>query len=139
MSDVITIRNARVLDRGVELKQSKKGDDYAEFTIMWSTSKKNRQTGEYENGPTKFVRVMLFGFEAKDVAAAVNGGDRVDVTGKIEHNPWTNKNGEEKDSWDLLAERVTLPVPRAGQGQQLQQQQQFGGGFNAAVNDSVPF
>lgn len=135
--DVITIRNARVTDKGVELKQSKKGDDYAEFTIMWSTSKKNRQTGEYENGPTKFVRTMLFGFEAKDVAAGVNGGDRVDVTGKIEHNPWTNKNGEEKDSWDLIADRVTLPVPRAGQGFQ-QQQQSFGGGFNAA-GDEAPF
>lgn len=126
MADSIIIRNARVLDKGVELKQSKKGDDYAEFTIMWSTNKKNRQTGETEFGPTKFVRVKLFGFEAKDVAAAINGGDRVDVSGRIEHTPWTTKDGEERDSWDLMADRVTLPVPRVGNGGQKP------GGFGSA-------
>ncbi|WP_312802428.1 single-stranded DNA-binding protein [Corynebacterium variabile] len=136
--DVITIRNARVTDKGVELKTSNAGKEFASLTIMWGTSKKNRQTGEYENGPTKFVRVTVLGFDAKDIAAAINGGDRIDVTGSIEHTTWTTKEGEERDSWDLLAERVTLPVPRAGQGFQ-QPQQSFGGGFNATVAESAPF
>lgn len=138
--DVITIRNARVTHKGVELKTSKSGKEFASLTVMWSTSKKDRQTGEYEYGPTKFVRVTVLGFDAKDVAAAVNGGDRIDVTGSIEHTTWTTKEGDEWDSWDLIAERVALPVPRAGQGVQ-QPQQSFGahqgGGFDAG--DSVPF
>jgi hypothetical protein len=62
----------------------------------------------------------------------------VDVTGSIEHTTYTSNQGEERDSWDLLAERVTLPVPRAGQssfggGASAHQ----GGGFDAG--DSVPF
>ena len=135
--DVITIRNARITDPGVELKTSKAGKEFASLTVMWSTNKKNRQTGEPEFGPTKFVRVTVLGFDAQDIASSLNGGDRVDVTGSIEHTTFTKKDGSEGDSWVLLAERVTLPVPRSGQGSQPQQQ--FGGGFNAAVNDSVPF
>ena len=85
---------------------------------MWSTNKKSRQTGEMEYGTTKFVRVTVLGFDAQDIATAVNGGDRVDVTGSIEHTTFTKKDGSEGDSWDLLAERVTLPVPRGGNGGQ---------------------
>lgn len=116
--DQLTIRNARITDPGVELKTSKAGKEYANFTVMWGTSKKNRDTGGYENGPTKFVRVTVLGFDAQDIASALNGGDRVDVTGSIEHTTFTKKDGSEGDSWDLLAERVTLPVPRGGNGGQ---------------------
>lgn len=137
--DVITIRNARITDQGVEMKTSKAGKEFASLTVMWSTNKKNRQTGDMEYGPTKFVRVTVLGFDAQDIASSLNGGDRVDVTGSIEHTTFTKKDGSEGDSWDLLAERVTLPVPRSGQGSQPQQQfgARQGGGFDAG--DSVPF
>ncbi|MDN6706925.1 single-stranded DNA-binding protein [Corynebacterium glyciniphilum] len=138
--DVITIRNARITDPGVELKTSKAGKEYASLTVMWSTNKKNRQTGETEFGPTKFVRVTVLGFDAQDIAAAVNGGDRVDVTGSIEHTTFTKKDGSEGDSWDLLAERVTLPVPRGGNGGQKSGGfggQSQGGGFGGS--EDAPF
>lgn len=138
--DQLTIRNARVTDQGVELKTSKAGKEFASLTVMWSTNKKNRQTGEMEYGPTKFVRVTVLGFDANDIAASVNGGDRVDVTGSIEHTTFTKKDGAEGDSWDLLAERVTLPVPRGGNGGQKSGGfggQSQGGGF--AVTEDAPF
>ena len=136
--DVITIRNARITDPGVELKTSKAGKEYASLTVMWSTNKKNRQTGETEFGPTKFVRVTVLGFDAQDIASSLNGGDRVDVTGSIEHTTFTKKDGSEGDSWDLLAERVTLPVPRGGNGGQKS------GGFGASpaadpFSEQAPF
>ena len=50
MADRITIENVRVTDKGVELKQSSTGKDFAQFTAMWSSGRKNRQTGEREVG-----------------------------------------------------------------------------------------
>lgn len=125
MPDKITIENAKVTDKGVETKTSSGGKDYASFTIMWSSSRKNQQTGDREYGPTKFVNVRLFGFAANDVAANVHGGDRVNVTGSLDHFEWQSDNGP-KDQWGMFAESVTLPVPRAGQGAPQQQGQQFG-------------
>lgn len=137
MSDRITIENARVTDKGVELKQSQSGKDYAQFTIMWSSTRKNRQTGEAEYGPTKFVTVRVFGFSAKDVAAAVQPGDRVNVTGSIEHFEWASQQGP-KDDWGMFAESVTKPLPRAQQQNAHQDPwgSQYQGGFGQDTGSS---
>lgn len=126
--DKITIENARVTDKGVELKQSSTGKDFAQLTIMWSSSRKNRQTGEREYGETKFVTVRVFGFAAQDIAAGINPGDRVNVTGSIEHFVWQSQGGP-KDDWSIFADSVTLPVPRAQGGGGFQQQAPQQAGF----------
>lgn len=130
----IEIDNAKLTDQGVELKTSSGGKEYASFTVMWSSSRKDRNTGDREFGPTKFVRVMAFGFQAGDIAASVNGGDRVNVAGNLDHFMWSSQNGE-KDDWTMFADSVSLPVPRLQQGgnsggwnnQQTPQQQSQGG------------
>lgn len=128
MADRITIENARVGKDGVELKQSSTGKDYAQFTAMWSSGRKNRQTGDREFGPTKFVTVRVFGFTARDVAASIKPGDRVNVTGNVEHFTWAAQDGP-RDDWSIFAESVTLPVPRAQGGGDFQQQAPQQGGF----------
>ena len=146
MADRITIENVRVTDKGVELKQSSTGKDFAQFTAMWSSSRKSRQTGEREYGPTKFVTVRMFGFGARDVAAAVKAGDRVNVTGTVEHFEWMSQGGP-KDDWSIFAESVTLPLPRAQQGNFQQPAPQQGdpwggapqGGFSQIKDEPAPF
>lgn len=131
MSDLITIENAMITKKGIERKTTKSGKDYAEFTIMWSSYRKD-QSGNGENGPTKFVRVRVGGFEAENLLAAVGAGDRVNVTGRIEHFEWSSQQGVQ-DDWGMWWASVSLPVPRAQQGQQqggFQGQQQGNrGGF----------
>lgn len=136
MADKITLENVKVGKDGVELKVSSQGKEYAQFTAMWSSGRKG-QNGQREYGPTKFVKVMVFGFKAPDVAANVQAGDFVNVSGSVEHFEWQSQNGP-RDDWSIFAESVTLPVPRAqqqgGQGgwnnqPQQQPQQQSRGGF----------
>lgn len=132
MADKISIESAKVTDKGVELKTSNAGKEYAAFTVMWSSGRKNRDSGEREYGPTKFLNVKVFGYAAADVAANVHPGDRVNVSGNLEHFEWQSQNGP-KDDWSLFAESVSLPVPRAQQGGGQQPQSQFGqpqGGYN---------
>lgn len=135
MSDLITIENAMITKKGLERKVTKSGKDYVEFTIMWSSYRKDQQ-GTGESGPTKFVRVRVGGFEAQNLLAAVGAGDRVTVTGRIEHFEWNSQQGTQ-DDWGMWWASVSLPVPRAqqkggyGQGNQQggSQGQQSRGGF----------
>ncbi|WP_066584629.1 single-stranded DNA-binding protein [Corynebacterium provencense] len=98
------------------------GNQYAEFTVMESSSRKD-QAGQWENGPTIFIRCRVHGYAAQDVYAALMGGvDRVDVKGDLEHFLWQSQQGP-KDTWDIGFARVSLPVPRT-------QQQSQGGGWS---------
>lgn len=142
MADKITLENVKVGKDGVELKVSSQGKEYAQFTAMWSSGRKG-QNGQREYGPTKFVKVMLFGFKAGDLAAGVRAGDLVNVSGSVEHFTWESQNGP-RDDWSVFAESVTLPVPRVQQGQggwnNQQQPQQRGqqpatGGFSQPKGD----
>ena len=117
----ITIEGAKVTDQGVEMKHSSGGKEYASFTVMWSSSRKDRNTGDREYGPTKFVRVMVFGFQAGDIAANVKGGDRVNVSGNLDHFEWMSQDGP-RDDWSLFADSVSLPVPRAGMHERVNSQ-----------------
>ena len=117
----IMIENVKVQDRGVELKTSNSGKEYAQFTAMWSSSRKDRNGQGKEFGPTKFVRVMVFGFQAGDIAANVKGGDRVTISGTIEHFEWQSNQGP-KDDWTIFADSVSLPVPRAGMHERVNSQ-----------------
>ena len=110
--DTITINNAKVTDKGVELKTSKQGKQYAQLTVMWSSTRKS-QDGSTEYGPTKFINVFVRGYEAENVAAHVHAGDRVNVTGTVQHFEWQSNNGP-KDDWSITGS-VSLPVPRAQQ------------------------
>lgn len=131
MADKITLENVKVGKDGVEFKRSSQGKDYAQFTAMWSSGRKG-QNGQREYGPTKFVKVLVFGFKAQDVAANVQAGDFVNVSGSVEHFEWQAQTGP-RDDWSIFAESVTLPVPRAqqqgGWNNQPQQGQQSRGGF----------
>lgn len=115
MADKITIENAKVGKDGVQMKTSKAGKEYAAFTVMWSSSRKSMSGQGRDYGPTKFVNVKVFGFAAADVVASVQAGDRVNVSGNVEHFVWESNNGP-KDDWSMFAESVTLPMPRAQQG-----------------------
>lgn len=113
--DTITINRARVTDKGVEMRTSKNGNEYASLTVMWSSSRKDK-AGQTEYGPTKFIKVTVTGFEAKDVFANIRPGDRVNVTGRIQHFEWQSDKGPQ-DDWSILG-TVSLPVPYASDNQQ---------------------
>ena len=69
--DTITINRARVTDKGVEMRTSKNGNQYASLTVMWSSSRKDKAGGT-EYGPTKFVKVTVTGYEADRKSTRLN-------------------------------------------------------------------
>lgn len=121
--------------QAIQLKTSKSGKTYAQFTVMESSSRPD-QGGQREYGPTKFVTCRVFGFDAENLAAAVQGGvDRVNVEGDLTHFEWQSDQGP-RDDWSMFVSDVSLPLPRAQQGQQgggnFGGQQQGGSPWDAA-------
>lgn len=122
--------------QAIQLKTSKSGKTYAQFTVMESSSRPD-QGGGREYGPTKFVTCRVFGFDAENLHAAVMGGvDRVNVEGDLTHFEWQSDQGP-RDDWSMFVSDVSLPVPRAQQGGgnfggQQQGQQQGGSSWDAA-------
>lgn len=119
MADQLTINRAKITNKGLEAKHTTDGRPMVKFTVMWSSSRKNQNTGAWENGPTKFVRVLAFDDLAKMAYHNHAAGSVVSVAGRVEHFTWSSDKGEQ-DDWTLIADFIAPFTSR--QQEQTQQQ-----------------
>lgn len=131
MADMIKIDRARVTKDGPELKTSSAGNEYVRFTVMWSSSRKDR-SDQWDHGPTKFLKVTCFGELAQQVMQTVRPETNVSLYGKVEHFEWQSQNGP-RDDWSMLADMVS--PARSNGKQQGGAQQQRQGGFSQRQGD----
>lgn len=91
-----------------ELRKVGKNDSsIIEFTVAVTDRVKNRDTGEYEDGETNWIRVKAWNKLAENVAEYWKPGDRVFVAGREEMNAgYTNKQGEEVPPRPVLVAKV---------------------------------
>lgn len=80
------------------------------FSIANSPRKYNRNTGQYENGPSTFINCKAFGTLGERVAASLHKGDRVIVSGTFAQREYTNKQGEKRRSFELTATDVAASL-----------------------------
>jgi single-strand DNA-binding protein len=67
---------------------------------------------------TSWVNVLAFAEQAEQVGDRINQGDRVVVTGRLEVEKYTNKDGVEQTSVTLLADEVGISLRFPPKGQQ---------------------
>jgi single-strand DNA-binding protein len=94
-----------------ELKQTKAGKSMVRFSVA-STKKQ-----EGKEPVTSWINVLAFDEMADVIAEKVSQGDRVLVTGRLEVEKWTNKEGVEQTTVNLLADDcgVSLRFPKRGE------------------------
>jgi single-strand DNA-binding protein len=81
------------------------GEPMAFFTIASHERKFNRETSEWENGNSVYVKVKCFKRLADEVSATLTVGDRVVATGRV----YTNKyevNGQQRQ--ELAMDAVAI-------------------------------
>lgn len=95
-----------------ESRQTTTGKNITDFRI--AVDKRFKQDG----GPTAdFFRVKAFGSTADFVNTYLAKGRLVAVDGRIEHYQWTDKDGNKREGYDIVAESVQgLDKPRDGEG-----------------------
>lgn len=126
----------------MQLRQSKDGKTtFAQFTVAWSERERNTNTGQWEDTPTEFTRVTVFGWRAEALAATATIGTRVLLTGDYKHREWSSATGPQKES-AMTANQAGIVPKSAGQTQPAQRQQQApqqpAGGF-PPLDDQPPF
>lgn len=76
-----------------DLRYTPAGRPVASFTIASTPRFPDRQTGEWQDGETWFLRCSAWGDTAENIAASLAKGNAVVATGRLRCRTWEDKNG----------------------------------------------
>lgn len=131
--------------RDPEVRYLPSGQAVANVSVATSTRRKDRQSGETIE-ETQWHRVTFYERMAEIAGEYVKKGDSIYVEGRIKYGTYTDKDGVEKNTTDIIATSLQLlgrrerdaggqaPAPAPAQRQQPQQQN----GYAAARNRPQP-
>ncbi len=106
------------LGRDPEVRYLPSGDPVANITIATSSRYKNKAGEMVEE--TEWHRVTFFGRLAEIASQYLKKGRPVYVEGRIKTNKYTDKNGVERYSTDVIASEMQLLGGREGMGEPSQ-------------------
>lgn len=115
-----------------ELRSMPNGDQVANLTIATSEVWNDKNTGEKKE-QTEWHRVTFWRKPAEIIGQYVKKGDKLYVEGKLQTRKWTDQQGVERYTTEVVAEDFQLMgSPKGGDqqqgGQQRQQQPTHSGG-----------
>ena len=97
------------LGRDPELRMSKNGKAFCTFSMATS---ENRKVGGEWQSDTTWHYVTVFGDAAERVAGNSQKGDLMLVQGRISRRKYQDKDGNEKESVEIMANRCNPIVPK---------------------------
>ncbi len=141
-----------------ELRFTPSGAAVANFTVASTPRTFDRQTSEWKDGETVFMRCSIWREAAENVAESLHRGTRVVVSGRLVSRSWDTAEGEKRTVMEMQADEIgpslkyaTASVTKAqrggggGFGGNQGGQSNQGGGSNSggsnirAVPDSDPW
>jgi single-strand DNA-binding protein len=126
-----------------ELRFTPSGSAVANFTLASTPRTFNRQSNEWEDGETLFLRASVWREAAENVAETLVKGMRVIAQGRLKSRSYETKEGEKRTVIELEIDeigpslryaqaKVTRVQGKGQQGQGGQQQDQWNGGGQQA-------
>lgn len=134
VNKVILVGN---LGRDPEVRSTQGGSTITNVTIATTDSRKDKQSGEWVEN-TEWHRVVFFGRLAEVAGEYLRKGSQVYVEGRLQTRKWTDKDGVERYSTEVVAGEMQMLGGRQDQQsrpQQSQPKQASGDDFD----DSIPF
>ena len=89
-----------------ELKYSPSGSAVANFTVASTPRTFDRQSNEWKDGETLFLRASVWREAAENVAESLTKGMRVIVSGRLKSRSYETKEGEKRTVVELEVEDV---------------------------------
>lgn len=125
------------LTKDIELRYTKEGKAVASFDVASSKTHLNPIKNQWEQvGDTLFLRCELWGTPAENLAETTAGkGTEVLVTGELQANNWTDKQGNNRHDMKVRVNTIALTPARKPQASQSYQ----GGAWNDPPQQSQPF
>lgn len=72
----------------------------------------NRESGQWEDGTTLWLRATAWGPLAEHIANSVRKGDLVTLTGRLTQHNYVNRNGEQRHRIELAIEDFSVSLAR---------------------------
>lgn len=114
-----------------EVRQTKGGTTVCNLSV--ATNERVKQNGEWVDH-TEWHRIVVFGGQAESCGKYLAKGSKVAVEGKLRTRAYTDKQGTERRSTEVLADRVEF-MSRANQSQNNAPPQQT----TSDQFDEIPF
>ena len=100
------------LGKDPEVRYTGSGQAVASFSLATSERFKNKQSGEWEE-KTEWHRVTLWGKQAEVAGEYLAKGKTVFIEGRLQTRKWTDRDGNEKYTTEVVGERMQM---RGGKG-----------------------
>ena len=120
-----------------ELRFTPNGAAVANFTVASTPRTFDRQTNEFKDGETLFMRCSVWRDAAEHATESLHRGDRVIVTGRLVSRSWQTPEGENRTVMEMQVDEVgpslryataaVTKAQRSGGGDWNRQGQQGGG------------
>jgi single-strand DNA-binding protein len=132
--------------RDPEVRYLTSGDAVVNVSVATSERWKDKQTGEVKEA-TEWHRVNFFGRLAEIAGEYIQQGTLIFVEGKIKTRKWTDKDGVERYSTEIMGETMKLLSSKQGTQPQRSSSEGYqkpqpkgskGSGFDD-MDDDIPF
>ena len=109
------------LTRDPELRSLPSGMSVCSLRVACNTRRKNNSTGEWEDKPNYFD-VTVWGAQGENCARFLAKGRPVAIDGRLEWREWQDKEGNNRQSIEIIADAVQFlggrdDAPMGGGGQ----------------------
>lgn len=113
-----------------ELRFTPSGAAVANFTVASTPRQFDRQSNEWKDGETLFMRCAIWRDAAENVAESLTRGSRVIVSGRLKSRSWDDKeSGQKRTATELDVEEVGPSLKYATAKVNKTQRGGGGGGF----------
>ncbi|HWQ38380.1 MAG TPA: single-stranded DNA-binding protein [Burkholderiales bacterium] len=114
VNKVILIGN---LGRDPEVRYLPSGDAVANLSIATTETWKDKNGEKQEQ--TEWHRVALFGKQAEIAGEYLKKGSQVYIEGRLQTRKWTDKEGQERFTTEIRAERMQMLGSRSGGSERM--------------------
>ena len=127
------------LGRDSEVRYTNSGTPVATLNLATTERWKDKDGGKQEK--TEWHRIIVWGKMAESLHDYLVKGKQILVEGKLQTRKWTDKEGHERYTTEIRADRITL---LGGGGQRDESDQRRGNdddhdAGSQELNDSIPF
>ncbi|MDO5721709.1 MAG: single-stranded DNA-binding protein [Actinomycetaceae bacterium] len=96
-----------------ELRYTASGAPVANFTVASTPRNFDRNTGQWQDGDTLFVRCSVWRDVAENVAESLRKGMRVIVQGRLTQRSYETRDGQQRTSIELQVDEIGPSLRRA--------------------------
>ena len=104
---LVTLEGGLVKDP--ELRFTPAGKGWAALRVACKDRVRG-QNGEWTDGPTTYIDVVVFGKAAENITESASIGDTITVSGRLQQNDYERQDGTKVTSYRIVADHVGVSM-----------------------------